>query len=406
MQYTFQIIPRAVCGVLQSTMLRGKHQIVKQNIRENKNCARAQLEAGSFVEENVMPTPIGIPRRKFLLGSLLGGSTLRAGAWQGITGSFRTGKPAKTIDIHAHYFPGTYLDMIDRFGGSETGTANARNFHAGNADGELEARFRVLGESGIDMQVLSVAPQAPYFESEEHSVAAARLANDLCADLARKYPQRFRVFACLPLPHVDASLKELDRCMNDLGMVGAAVLTSVRGNPITDSSFDPLFEELNRRRTVLFIHPAGTGAYSESIVRPGLTWPVGSPFEDTICALQLMRAHVPIRYPNLKIILPHLGGTLSFLIRRLDHQAPMFMPKDSEKPSVLCRSFWYGTVNGSRAALSDASKCYGADRLLLGTDYPYWQTEMKLCVNYIREVGLPASAVAAILGGTAKKLLG
>ncbi|HUY14012.1 MAG TPA: amidohydrolase family protein [Terriglobia bacterium] len=317
----------------------------------------------------------------------------------------RTRKVSKTIDIHAHYFPTEYLDLLDRFGGSETGTAIARNCLAGKEDGDLEARFRVLEEAGIDMQVLSIPPQAPYFENEQQGMEAARLANDLCAGLARQYPQRFKVFACFPLPHIDASLKELARGMDELGMVGAVVATSVRGKSIADPAFSPLFAELNRRRAVLFIHPVGIGACSPCIVGAGLTWPVGAPFEDTICALELMKANIPARYPNLKIILSHLGGTLPFLMRRLDHQAPMFMSKDSEKPSVLARSFWYDTVNGHRAALSDACECYGADRILMGTDYPYWRTEMKLCVNYIREACLPTSDVVAILGGTAQKLL-
>ncbi|MGH9357080.1 MAG: amidohydrolase family protein [Terriglobia bacterium] len=345
-----------------------------------------------------------VPRRRFLQFSLAAG-ILPAGAPLPMAQPVRANKNFKTIDVHAHYFPSEYLDMLDRFGGSVTGTAIARTFHAGKEDGELEFRFRVLDEAGIDLQILSVLPQAPYFESEPHGVEAARLANDLCASLARKYPQRFTVFACCPLPHIDASVKEISRGMDDLGMAGVAVLTSVRGKSIADPEFRPLFEELNRRRSVLFIHPAGTGACSSGITGSGLTWPLGAPFEDTICALELMKAGVPGRYPDIKIILSHLGGTLPFLMRRVDHQAPMFMPKGSAKPSALARVFWYDTVNGQRSALSDACECYGADRLLMGTDYPYWRTEMKLCVNYVREVGLPASDVAAILGGTAEKLL-
>jgi len=344
------------------------------------------------------------PRRRFLRSSLAAG-ILTAGPLPAMAQSIRADKPFRTIDIHAHYFPSEYLNMLDRFGGSETGTAIARTFHAGIEDGELEARFRVLDEAGIDMQVLSVLPQAPYFENEQQSVDAARLANDLCADLARQYPQRFKVFACCPLPHIDASLKELARGMDDLGMVGVAVLTSVRGKPISDPASNPLFEELNHRHAALFVHPAGIGACSSCVTASDLTWPLGAPFEDTICALELMKTNVPLRYPNMKIILSHLGGTLPFLMRRVDHQASMFMPKGSEKPSVLARSFWYDTVNGHRDALSDACECYGAARVLMGTDYPYWQTEMKLCVNYVREIGLPAGDVAAILGGTAQKLL-
>ncbi|MFY9527487.1 MAG: amidohydrolase family protein [Candidatus Acidiferrales bacterium] len=345
-----------------------------------------------------------VPRRTFLQ-SVLAAGILNAGPSLNLKESPRVEKISKTVDIHAHYYPIEYLDLLDRFGGSETGTAISRNCFADKVPGDLEFRFRVMDEAGIDMQVLSVPPQFPYLENEQNAVEATRLANDLCADLARQYPQRFKVFAIFPLPHMDASLKELARGMDELGMVGATVGTTVRGKSIADPAFDPLFAELDRRGAIMFIHPTGVGACSSCIAQAGLTWPVGAPFEDTVCLLEMMKARIPARYPNMKIIVPHLGGALPFLIRRLDLQAGMFMPKGSEKPSVLARSFWCDTVNGHPPALRDSCDCFGVNRVLFGTDYPYWRNEMKLCVNFIKEIGLAAPDVAAILGGTAEKLL-
>jgi 6-methylsalicylate decarboxylase len=115
----------------------------------------------------------------------------------------------------------------------------------------------------------------------------------------------------------------------------------------------------------------------------------------------MMNVGIPAGYPGIKIIISHLGGTFPFLIRRPDLQAPKFMPKGSEKPSVLARSFWCDTVNGHPPALRDACNCYGSNKVLLGTDYPDWRNEMKLCVDFVKEIGLTASDVAAILGGTA-----
>jgi aminocarboxymuconate-semialdehyde decarboxylase len=345
-----------------------------------------------------------VPRRT-LLQSFLAAGILNTGSSLKLDTLPRPGTNSSAVDIHAHYFPAEYLDMLDRFGGSETGTSISRNCLAGKIPGDLDYRFRVMAEAGIDMQVLSVPPQFPYLEKEQNAVEAARLANDLCADLAQQYPDRFRVFACFPLPHMDASLRELARGMDELGAVGAAVGTTVRGKSIADPAFDPLFAELDRRNAILFIHPTGVSACSSCISESGLTWPVGAPFEDTVCMLQMMSAGVPRRYPHIKIIMSHLGGTLPFLIRRLDLQASMFMPKDSEKPSVLARLFWYDTVNGHPPALRDACDCYGADRVVLGTDYPYWRTEMRLCVDFVKEIGLTERDVAAILGGTARELL-
>jgi predicted TIM-barrel fold metal-dependent hydrolase len=345
-----------------------------------------------------------VPRRGFLQ-SFLAASLLNAASSLNLSAASPSPKPSKIIDIHAHYYPIEYLELLDSFGGSETGTAISRNCFASKTPGDLDFRFRVMDEAGIDMQVLSVPPQFPYFANEQHGVEAARLANDLCADLARKYPQKFEVFTIFPLPHMDAALKELARGMDELGMVGAAIGTTVLGKSIADSAFDPLYAELNRRRAILFIHPTGVSACSSCITKSGLTWVVGAPFEDTVCLLQMMSAGIPTRFPDIKIIISHLGGTLPFLTRRLDLQAAQFLPKGAEKPSVLARSFWCDTVNGHPPALRDACDCYGTDKVLLGTDYPYWRNEMKLCVNFVKEIGLTAPDVAAILGGTAQALL-
>jgi 6-methylsalicylate decarboxylase len=353
-----------------------------------------------------LPKPLNasVPRRKFLQ-SVAAAGILNAAPSLNLTALPASPQPSKVIDIHAHYYPVEYLELLDSFGGSETGTAISKNCFASQSPGDLEFRFRVMDEAGIDMQVLSVPPQFPYFASEEHGVQAAHLANDLCADLARKYPKKFEVFTIFPLPHMDAALKELARGMDELGMVGAAIGTTVLGKSIADPAFDPLYAELHRRHAILFIHPTGVGACSSCITKSGLTWAVGAPFEDTVCLLQMMTASIPARFPNIKIIISHLGGTIPFLIRRLDLQAAQFLPKGAEKPSALLRSFWCDTVNGHPPSLREACDCYGTDKVLLGTDYPYWRNEMKLCVDFVKQIGLTAPDVAAILGDTSQKLL-
>jgi aminocarboxymuconate-semialdehyde decarboxylase len=311
------------------------------------------------------------------------------------------------IDVHSHYFPTEYLDLLDSFGGSQTGTAIAKHFLAGKDPGDLDARFRMLSDAGIDLQILSASPQVPYFKDPAKAVEAARLANDLYAELVRQYPKKFLAFVSLPLPHIDASLAELERGLDKLGMVGATATTAVLDKPIADPAFEPVFAELDRRKAILFIHPVGLACGSPAISAANLTWPIGAPFEDTLCVLQLMQAGVPLRYPNVRIIASHLGGTLPFLMRRLDHQAPWFMTKVKQNPSVLARSFWFDSVNGHPPSLRCACQTYGADRILFGTDFPYWEYEMmKLCVSYIQDAGLPTNDVKAILDGNAMGLFG
>jgi 6-methylsalicylate decarboxylase len=108
------------------------------------------------------------------------------------------------IDIHAHLWSDEYLAQLDRFGSTTTDVH--RGLGARDRRDELEARFALMRSAGVDMQVLSATPASPHFEREADAVAAARWVNDEYADLVRRFPHRFRAFASLPLPHVDAAL--------------------------------------------------------------------------------------------------------------------------------------------------------------------------------------------------------
>lgn len=311
------------------------------------------------------------------------------------------------IDIHAHYFPTEYLDMLERFGSRNT--AMAQNLLAGNKPGDMEDRFQMMDIAGVGMQILSVTPQVPYFENEAYAVEAARLANDMYAELVQAYPDRFKAFAITPLPHVEASLTEMARGLDELGMVGVAVSTTVLGKTLADPQFEPFFAELDRRGSTLFVHPAGAGA-GKFTAMFGLNWMIGAPFEDTYAVLHLILSGLTTRFPHINIVACHLGGTLPFLLDRIDHQySPDNAPvKLQEKPGILARRLWYDTVShGSIAALRCTRDTIGASRLILGSDYPYqlheWYTNS---VTYIQESGLPADDIQAILEGNAEQLPG
>jgi predicted TIM-barrel fold metal-dependent hydrolase len=310
------------------------------------------------------------------------------------------------IDVHGHYFPSEYLNRLDSCGASHvTGLIRKMRLDSSDFSG-LEDHFRNMDRSKVDIEILSVSGQLPYFTKENDAVGAARLANDIYARIVREYPKRFAAFACAPLPHVQASIEETRRALDDLGMVGVTAGTVVLGRSIADSAFDGFFAELNRRRAVLFIHPTGGSLGSQLIESTNLAWPVGAPLEDTICLLQFMQANFPSRFPDIKIIIPHLGGFAPFLAARLDQLQDHFLPASAMAPSIQLKYFWYDTVNGNPAALRCAKETLGTDHLLFGTDYPFWRDDaFKLCVDYIGEAGLAASEVDDILGGNAEKLL-
>jgi len=359
------------------------------------------------------PVTGSIDRRTFLTATAGGVATVLAGATVARAqqpGGAASGAPdALRIDVHGHYFPIEYLDMLDRFGGGGTGTAIARNAPKPGGSGspaELRARFEMMDRAGVQMQVLSAAPQLPYFENRQNAIDAARFINDAYAEIVRRHPDRFAAYAATPLPHVDATIEEMGRALDTLGMVGVTMGTSVLERSVADPLFDPFWAELDRRGSILFFHPHGIGACSPLVTAYNLTWPIGATIEDTVVVAHLIAKGIPSRYPRVRIIVPHLGGEISMLLQRLDNQAGMFLPKGSETPSVTAKRFWYDTVShGYVPALRCACDGFGTDRLMLGSDYPYEVGEVfQRCVDYVRHAGLSDEQVDAILDRNAQAL--
>lgn len=311
------------------------------------------------------------------------------------------------IDVHAHYFPDDYLACIARLTSSER-PGNLHQAPLGRAS--LDERVELLNETGVAMQVLSVSLVQPYLPKSSDAATAARLANDLYVDACRKYKGRFAAFGAVPLPHVDAALAETERCLDTLGMVGLTVGTSVAGRPLDDPEFGPFFAELDRRGAVLFLHPMGAGCGPGS-TDYGLIWMIGAPIEDSVAAMRLVLSGMTRRYPRIRVIVPHLGGVLPFLLQRLDdaraRQGSTEKVGIDEPPSHYVKRMWFDTVNSHPAALRCACESFGADRLMLGTDFPYLdRPRFKRCVTYIEDAGFSSKETAAILGGNAQALLG
>ena len=309
------------------------------------------------------------------------------------------------IDVHAHYWTERYLGMLTDLG--STGTDVARGIGAGGG-AELDARLRLMDRAGMQMQVLSACPQSPYAEDAEKAARAARFVNDEYADLAGRHRDRFRAFAALPMPHIEESIGEISRALDELGMTGVALNTSVLGHALVEPGYEPVFAELNRRKAVLYLHPAGNGACSPLIADYHLTWMIGAPVEDTISIMQLITAGIPARYPDITIINSHLGGALPMLLQRADDQYRWEAPDTPEPPSVAARRMWYDTVgHGHVPALQCAIGSLGADRLLLGTDFPYENGDIFVrAVEYVSDPRIDQDAARAILDQNASTLLG
>ena len=308
------------------------------------------------------------------------------------------------IDVHCHYYPERYTALMSRLSGPQQ--PRFRHPTTDEPD-QIEARLQLMDMAGVQVQVLCPSSNYPYFPNESDAVEAARVCNDSFGELTHRYPDRFAAYVSLPLPHVDAALREIERGLDNLGMAGISMSLSVFNRSSAEKEFEPLYTEMHRRGAILFYHPAFNGLCSPLINDYKMGGAVGASMEDCALVLQLIARGVPYRFPNIKYIVPHLGGPTPMLLRRLDNQVPAQHPDLPEKPSVTARRLYYDTVgHGSEAALLCGWKAFGADHLVTGSDYPYLMDYESYSETfaYITRVDLPQTDIDQILHRSAQRL--
>ena len=314
-------------------------------------------------------------------------------------------------DVHAHYIPLKFSQfMRDRFPprvGVPDKTGIARHPVSDSPD-DVQGRFALMDAAGVERQILSPHRQ-PYLPDEAEGVAAIHLLNDGYAELAARYPDRIASYVMLPLPHIDASLRELERGLDQLGCVGVNMNISCLGRSIAEPDFDPIYAELDRRGAILFVHPSVTGVCSPVINDWGFRASIGNSVEDAMFVAHMIARQIPHRYPRIRFIVPHLGGPIPMLLNRLDKQGVRDLGALAELPSVTARRFWYDTVcYGSKAALTCACEAFGADKLVTGSDYPVLQEyeSYRDTFAFIAQIGLAPEIANQILHHNAQVLFG
>jgi predicted TIM-barrel fold metal-dependent hydrolase len=213
----------------------------------------------------------------------------------------------------------------------------------------------------------------------------------------------------LPLPHIDASLRELERGLDQLHMVGATMAVSVFDRSTAEAEFEPLYAELDRRGAPVFYHPAFTGLRAPLINDYRLGAAAGASIEDSVMVLHLIVRSIPYRFSNVKYVIPHFGGLIPMQLQRLDNQLPAQHPNLPEKPSQTARRLYYDTVgHGSQAALRCAWQAFGAEHLVTGSDYPFLMDDESYIETfaYIARSDLPRQDVEQIMQHSAWTALG
>jgi predicted TIM-barrel fold metal-dependent hydrolase len=318
-------------------------------------------------------------------------------------------------DVHAHYIPQPFGDFMGDCWGPRVGPKvkvkqGIAKHPVSDSATDISGRLELTDAAGVGRQVLS-PHRPPYLPDAAEGVQAIHLLNDGYAELAHRHPDRISSYVMLPLPHIDASLKEMERGLDQLGCVGVNMHVSCFNRSVAETEFEPIYAELNRRGAILFVHPSTNGACSPFINDYNFTAAVGTSIEDACFVLHMIAKQIPHRYPRIRFIVPHLGGPIPMLLHRLDAQGQNagHHPNLAEAPSVTAKKFWYDTVcYGSKAAFTCALEAFGEDKLVTGSDYPVLQDYESYTETfaYIERLGLPKSVTDKVLHHNAQKLFG
>jgi aminocarboxymuconate-semialdehyde decarboxylase len=323
------------------------------------------------------------------------------------------------IDVHNHYYPPEYLEALERLESAIKVTYDADGNPLVHYPGDYNILVRghrdiayrkdVLDAEGVDMQVISLTTPGTHIETPETAVALAKITNDAFARVRDDSGGRFVPLATLPLNDPKASAAEFIRAIDQLKFPGAMLFSNVNGTGLDDEGFWPVYEAADERGSVLMIHPTypvGVEAMTEYWLMP-LN---GFLFDTTLAASKLVFSGVVKRYPRIKWILGHLGGTIPYLAERLDRGYRAFADcrKHIDEPptAYLKRHFYYDTVNFAQGPLKLAIEFAGADHVLAGSDYPHQIGSIPLMLEAIRALPVTEAERDGILGGNARALLG
>lgn len=342
------------------------------------------------------------------------------------TAARKHGKPGResrpkslTLDIHSHVaipaagkIAGPHMtpqmQALGWFSDDPTKAVNAKQ--------DIDIPARITGESvrledldkmGLDKQLIMPPPgQCWYSIPQKIAVEATRVLNDGLGEFASRRPDKYIALGSVPLADGNDAAVELERIMR-LGLKGVQILTNVDGKELSDAAYAPFWVAAEKTGALVVIHPNGF-THGERFRRFYFSNVIGNPLETTIALHYLIFDGVLERHPNLKILAVHGGGYLGAYSGRIDHawgarsDCNAGLPKP---PTEYLKRVYVDTIVFTPHQLRALVETFGADRVLLGTDYPFDMADYDP-VGHVVDAGLDAKTVEAICGGNAKSLLG
>ena len=326
-----------------------------------------------------------------------------------------------TIDIHCHFLSvkaeamvagaGLTMDWQPRhqFANDHTRRVNREQAERTRVQfTDIATRLADMDLMGIDIQAISPSPaQTFYGVPADLGIATARAINDDIAEICGRHPDRFVGLGTVPFQAPEPAVAELDRLHNSLGLRGIEIATNVAGADLSEARFRPIFARAEELGLLLFMHPTGfpeAGRFRDHY----FTNIIGNPLDTTVAVHHLIFGGVLQDHPNLKLVLSHGGGYLPAYSGRIDHAASARPdPCDCLRhmPTTYLKRLYFDTIVYTHDQLQYLVEQYGADHLLMGTDYPADMGEIDP-IGFVESApGLDDAERRAILGGNAARLL-
>jgi predicted TIM-barrel fold metal-dependent hydrolase len=306
-----------------------------------------------------------------------------------------------TIDTHHHFLP--------EFFWQETENAHPPVGGLAPLQWSKEASISLMDDAGIDIAVVSLSTPGVHTGDSAKARALARRCDEFSAELIRSRPDRFGLFACLPLPDVDASLMELSYALDVLGLDGFVLFTNSKGVYLGDPALSPVFEELERRRAAVYLHPnPSPDAVAHSLGLPDNL--LDFPTDTNRVVAQMHFTNRFARTPNVKYVLSQAGGSILYLAGRFATVDEMgFIPGGEERGTaadMFRRMYWDTTLAASDPVLHMLRNLAGINQVLNGTDFPYLRLDLAVTSKHLisQSSELNDSEKRAILGGNASRL--
>lgn len=320
------------------------------------------------------------------------------------------------IDVHTHMLDNAWIKLLEKHGGKYTLKEVVGGLRAIHLDGapfmtpiaemfDWELRIKNMDRVGIDIAVVSLSCPNVYWGGEKVSLQAAQVMNDVMAKARKTWPDRIQFLCSLPWQYPEAALKELKRARK-AGACGVMVLANVSGEHLTDPKFAKIWKAIDDAAMPVLIHPsAPPGVREMDMSQFQLTASIGFTTDTTLAVSRMIYDGFFDRYQKLKIIASHGGGTLPFLIGRLD-QCFEFIPacrtKIVEKPSLVARRIFCDSVVFTDDALAMAVNVFGSENVLYGSDYPHTIGDPIGCLARVDR--LPHGVRERVRGANSKRI--